>query len=168
MLSGSTLISRVKSTCLTMALKRLTRIPGGRLRFRPVELESPSFRTSDHAVRPSIPALYFVKALFRVNSCLTTAFGYPFFSAIFPSPWPYLSPILRSSNRSFARNEATIMRQRLCMYTIWFIWSMAASTIGRPVRPSHYSSLYSHSTLAYSHRFAVLVLRSPGGTITSP
>ena len=46
----------------------------------------------------------------------------PLFEAKSPSikcSMKYLSPILQSIKRSFARKEATIIRQRVCMYPVW-------------------------------------------------
>ncbi len=46
----------------------------------------------------------------------------------------------QSISKSLARNDATIMRHRLCIHPVSRSWRMAASTMGNPVRPSHQAS----------------------------
>ena len=42
--------------------------------------------------------------------------------------------------RSLTRNDATIIRTRLCMKPVSASWRMPASTIGKPVRPAFHAS----------------------------
>ena len=44
-------------------------------------------------------------------------------------------PSCQSISRCLIRNEATIMRTRLCIQPVSQSWRMPASTIGKPVRP---------------------------------
>jgi len=46
------------------------------------------------------------------------------------------SPQRQSISRSFTRNEAAIIRTRLCIQPVSPNWRIAASTMGKPVRPS--------------------------------
>lgn len=54
------------------------------------------------------------------------------------------------------------MRHRLCMYPIVLSCRMAASTIGKPVRPSHHASkwslLYDHEIFEYSGLNGLFIL----------
>src|SRR3569833_3404925 len=60
----------------------------------------------------------------------------------------------QSISRSLERKDATIMRHRLCIHPISFSWRMAASTMGKPVRPSdqaaNWDLSYDHEMLEYS------------------
>ena len=51
-----------------------------------------------------------------------------------------VSPQRQSQIRSLTKNEATTMRQRLCIQPLALSWRMAASTNGMPVRPKRQAS----------------------------
>ena len=81
----------------------------------------------------------------------------PLFAATSPSTRcckKCASPFLQSTRRSFVRNDAVIMRARLCMKPVSRSCRMAASTMGYPVRPSRHalnvSSRVSHSIASYA------------------
>ncbi len=61
------------------------------------------------------------------------------------------APCVHSMCRSLTRNDATIIRTRLCIQPWPSSWRIPASTIGKPVRPAHHASNASEAGAGVGH-----------------